>query len=115
MPNGEVVRYADARKILSLVPPYNLDCYFQHFSLDGMPVPFGYLGAEPAGWTPLYPERTRAHADVLAIESDPTRLLEAVELRATCSEGILGLAGMTALAAEDEPSAGLAAGQSPSR
>ncbi|NLB96798.1 MAG: hypothetical protein GX785_13940 [Armatimonadetes bacterium] len=117
VPNGEVVlRYADGtRKILSLVPPYNLDCYFQHFSLDGMPVPFGYLGAEPAGRTPLYPERTRAHADVLAIESDPTRLLEAVELRATCSEGILGLAGMTALAAEDEPSAGLAAGQSPSR
>jgi len=38
------------------------------------------------------------NANALAIKCDPSRVLESVELRATCSEAAIGLAGMTALA-----------------
>ena len=38
-----------------------------------------------------------ARTDALEIHCDPSSVLEAVELRATCSEGVLGLAGMTAV------------------
>jgi len=38
------------------------------------------------------------NAAALAIDCDPSRFLESVELRATCSEAVIGLAGMTALA-----------------
>ena len=102
LPNGEVVlRYADGQSALtSLIPPFNLDCYFQHFSLAGVPVPFGQLAAFPAGWTPIHTGMAKAHADALAIECDPTRVLASVELRATCSEAVVGLAGLTALEAK---------------
>ena len=95
IPNGEVVlHYADGRQtIQSLVPPFNLDCYFQHFSRQGVPVPLGTLG--PAGF--VHPGMMFPHADSLEIHCDPTVTLESVELRATCSEGVLGLVGMTAL------------------
>ena len=39
----------------------------------------------------------------LAIDCDPSRVLESVELRATCSEAVIGLAGMTALAPKAIP------------
>jgi len=103
IPNGEVVlHYSDGRQSLeSLVPPFNLDCYFQHFSLKGTPVPLGQLDAWPIGWSPIQQNASSAHADALEIACDPDQLLESVELRATCSEGVLGLAGMTLWAAED--------------
>jgi hypothetical protein len=99
LPNGEVVlHYAGGRQTVeSLVPPYNLDCYFQHFSQKGLPVAFARLGPWPAGWTPIHPGLATAHADALEIHCDPSSVLESVELRATCSEGALGLAGMTAV------------------
>ena len=99
LPNGEVVlRYSDGgHAVTSLIPPFNLDCYFQHFSLEGVPVPFGQHG--PGGF--LIPKTTgftSANANALAIDCDPSRVLVSVELRATCSEAVIGLAGMTALA-----------------
>jgi hypothetical protein len=102
LPNGEVVlNYVNGgREIISLVPPFNLDCYFQHFSREGVPVPMGQLGPWPAGWTPIHRGSANAHADALEIVCDKTRELESVELRATCSEGVLGLAGLTALMTE---------------
>ncbi|NCO89731.1 MAG: hypothetical protein COZ06_19050 [Armatimonadetes bacterium CG_4_10_14_3_um_filter_66_18] len=101
VPNGEVIlHYAEGEAaVVSLVPPYNLDCYFQHFSLEGEPVLFGRLGTWPAGWTPISKGLAQAHADALEIKCDPSRPLTSVELRATCSEGAIGLAGMTAVAA----------------
>ena len=100
VPNGEILlRYADGgEEIHSLVPPYNLDCYFQHFSQEGTPVPFGRL-VWPPGWPFIHRGMSAPHADVLSFACDPQRLLEAVEIRATCSEGVLGVAGITALAA----------------
>ena len=102
IPNGEVVlHYAGGRQTVeSLVPPYNLDCYFQHFSRQGLPVTLGRVGPCPAGWTPVCQGMSNAHANALEIPCDPSRVLESVEFRATCSEGVLGLAGMTAVAAE---------------
>jgi hypothetical protein len=104
LPNGEVVlRYADGRRAVTpLIPPFNLDCYFQHFSRAGVPAPFGRLGAFPAGWTPIHRGMAGAHADALEIACDPRCVLESVELRATCSEAVIGLAGLTALAAPDQ-------------
>ena len=100
--NGEVIlHYADGRQTIEpLVPPFNLDCYFQHFSLAGTPVPLGQLGPWPTGWTPIHRGLSSAHADALELRCDPGHVLESVELRATCSEGVLGLAGLTVLAAE---------------
>ena len=101
IPNGEVVlHYAGGRKTVeSLVPPYNLDCYFQHFSRQGVPVALGRLNPQRSGWTPIYQALSSAHADALEIPCDASSDLESVELRATCSEGMLGLAAMTAVAA----------------
>jgi hypothetical protein len=98
LPNGEIVlRYADgSESIESLIPPFNLDCYFQHFSLRGTPVPLGRLGPWPSGWTPIHQGMAEAHADALAVDCDPARVLKSVTLRATCSEGVLGLAALTA-------------------
>jgi hypothetical protein len=97
LPNGEVVlRYADGgHAVTSLIPPFNLDCYFQHFSLEGVPVPFGQLGPEKST---IHRGMASPNANALAIDCDPSRVLESVELRATCSEAVIGLAGLTALA-----------------
>ncbi len=96
IPNGEVVlRYAGGREVVeSLVPPFNLDCFFQHFSRKGVPVPLGKLG--PSGF--IHGGMLFAHADALEIRCDASNVLESIELRATCSEGVLGLLGVTALA-----------------
>ncbi|MBI3945124.1 MAG: hypothetical protein HY321_04340 [Armatimonadetes bacterium] len=101
IPNGEVVlRYAEGEAdVESLIPPLNLDAYFQHFSRAGIEVPLGVLGSWPAGRAPLPREMASAHADALALRCDPTRELTEVEIRATCSEGVLGVVGMTAVAA----------------
>ncbi|MCX6911047.1 MAG: GH116 family glycosyl hydrolase, partial [Verrucomicrobia bacterium] len=100
--NGEVVlRYADGtRAVTSLIPPFNLDCYFQHFSREGVPVPMGQVGPFNTPFSFVPAKWAFAHADALEIACDATRVLESLELRATCSEAVIGLAGMTALAAE---------------
>jgi hypothetical protein len=100
IPNGEVIlHYADGKQsVVSLVPPYNLDCYFQHFSQAGISVPFGQLSFT-SGWSFVHQGLSAAHADALAVDCDPGTILESVELRATCSEGVLGLLAVTAVAA----------------
>jgi len=102
IPNGEVLlRYKGGKQeIVSLIPPLNLDCYFQHFSRQGVPLPLGRLSPGSSGFSFVHQGLSKAHADALEIRCDPLRVLESVELRATCSEGVLGLAGMTALAVE---------------
>jgi len=100
--NGEVVlHYADGTaETISLIPPYNLDCYFQHFSLEGERMTFG-RGVAPGGAFSFVTD-VDSHADALELRCDPTRVLDGVELRATCSEGVLGLLGMTVLASDGE-------------
>jgi hypothetical protein len=94
VPNGEVVlHYAEGKPATTLlIPPYNLDCFYQHFSRQGVAVPLGKFDMEKVPNT-----ATLCHADALEIAADPVRMLKAIELRATCSEGILGLAGLTIL------------------
>jgi hypothetical protein len=48
---------------------------------------------------PVFVGPLDVHADALEIGCDPNKVLRKVELRATCSEGVIGLAGMTALRA----------------
>ncbi len=97
--NGEVIlRYADGREhVESLVPPFNLDAYFQHFARRGVPVPLGRISV-PAGGSFVPGNLMHAHADALEIPCDAAAAIESVELRATCSEGLIGLVGMTVLA-----------------
>ena len=104
IPNGEVVlHYAGGRQAVeSLIPPFNLDCYFQHFSREGVPVPMGQVGPFSTPFSFVPASWAFAHADALEIACDPSRVLISVELRATCSEAVIGLAGMTGLAASTE-------------
>ena len=98
----EAKEKADGKRAgTSLIPPFYLDCYFQHFSREGVPVLFGQLGPFPVGWTPIHRGLASAHADALEIACDAARVLESVELRATCSEAVIGIAGMTALVAKE--------------
>lgn len=98
VPNGEIVlHYADGEpETTSLIPPFNLDAYFQHFSLEGIPVPLGRL--EGGGF--VHPGLSVPHADALRLPCDPARRLVRVELRATCSEAVLGLMGLTLVRAD---------------
>jgi len=103
LPNGEVVlRYAGGRQaVTSLIPPFNLDCYFQHFSREGVPVALGQVGPFSTPFSFIPASWAFAHADALQIACDAIRELQSIELRATCSEAVIGLAGMTALAARE--------------
>jgi hypothetical protein len=100
IPNGEVVLiYTDGeRKTVQLIPPFNLDCYYQHFSREGVEVKLGKLVY--GKWSAVRPQIPDANANSLMIPCDSSRILKAVEIRATCSETILGLAGLTLLTTE---------------
>jgi hypothetical protein len=102
VPNGEVIlHYADGKtQTTSLVPPFNMDAFYQVNSLEGEAVPYGqfvnfpYKGYCPA--TIHYANKlTLCHATSLEIPADPSRELKSVEVRATCSQGILGVVGLT--------------------
>jgi len=99
IPNGEVILAYDdgSRHVESLIPPFNLDGYFQHFARRGTPVPRGRIST-PHGWGFVHPGMMNPHADALEIPCDPSKVLAAVEIRATCTEGVIGVVGMTALA-----------------
>ena len=98
--NGEVVlKYADGSEATtSLVPPYNLDAYFQHFSLEGYPVTVDRM-VLPGGYGFVDARVSGPHADALGIACDGAKTLASVTIRATCSEGVIAVAGMTALQA----------------
>jgi hypothetical protein len=97
IPNGEIIiHYEDGKQeTTSLIPPYNLDCYYQHFSRQGFVVPLGEL-AKPE-WPVCDQQFLLAHGDALNVATDPSRVLKSIELRATCCEGIIGLVGLTAI------------------
>ena len=96
IPNGEIIlHYAGGRTaMISLIPPFNLDTMYQPFSLRGIEVPFGKIRPATLGFTPL--DLVRSHATALEVPCDPAQMLESVEFRAVCSEGVLGIAGLTA-------------------
>ena len=99
VPNGEIVLdYADGtRTIISLVPPYNLDCYFQQFALEGMDVPLGTITKPISGFLMTVGNRTRARAQLLQVPCNPAKALKTIKIRATCSEGVIGVTGLTLL------------------
>jgi hypothetical protein len=98
IPNGEVIlNYADGRRTIeALIPPYNLDCYYQPFARAGEAVTFGQITGHILPWA--FPSgMVKANANALQIACDPARKLESVEIRATCSEGVIGVAGLTVI------------------
>ncbi len=100
IPNGEIVlHYAGGRDVVeALIPPFNLCAAYQHYSLKGLPVPLGRIRPEGFGFVL---GKTGSHADALEIACDPAQTLESIEFRAVCSEGVLGIAGLTAVTAPE--------------
>ena len=105
IPNGEIVlHYVEGEpELISLVPPYNLDCYFQEFSRQGVSVPLGELQWRH-GWSPVNKHMSEAQANALTVLCDPTQTLKEIEIRATCSEGVIGVAALTLLPAARQDS-----------
>jgi hypothetical protein len=100
IPNGEIIlKYEDkTQEVTSLIPPYNLDCYFQAFSQEGTSIEFGELewGKE---WTPCTPGYSQCQAHILKVKSNPDKVLKSIEIRATVTEGVLGINAITMLPA----------------
>jgi hypothetical protein len=101
--NGEVItRYKDGTEtVTSLVPPYNIDTFFQQFAIESSPVRVGKLILGNS-WTfvhMLSPERRAkinfAHGNAVKIDCDPAKEVDSIELRAVCSEAVIGLMGLT--------------------
>jgi hypothetical protein len=99
IPNGEIIlHYTDgSQAVTQLIPPFNLDCYFQHFSREGTKVPLGELVWPTRGFQPIDKRMTEAHADSLIIRCDSKKALRDIEIRATCSEAIIGVAGISVI------------------
>jgi hypothetical protein len=110
VPHGEVIlHYADGKtQTTSLVPPFNMDGFYQVNSLEGEAVPYGQFVDFPyKGYCPATigeaGKLTQCHATSLEIPADPSRVLESVEIRATCSQGILGVVGLTLQTNQQQP------------
>ncbi len=98
IPNGEILlRYADGvTQVEQLIPPYNMDTYFQHYSLKGVPVPLGKLFyVDPWGSGFDNREVLISHADALRIDSNPACVLKEIEFRSVCTESIIAVAALT--------------------
>jgi hypothetical protein len=110
VPHGEVIlHYADGKtQTTSLVPPFNMDGFYQVNSLEGEAVPYGQFVDFPyKGYCPATigeaGKLMQCHATSLEIPADPSRVLESVEIRATCSQGILGVVGLTLQTNQQQP------------
>lgn len=105
IPNGEIWLHYETGdpQLVQLIPPYNVDTYYQHYSLRGAPVRTGRLVYDDP-WSVGFDqyEIVCPHADALRIDADPTRVLKEIELRAVCTESIIALAGLTIIPTEDD-------------
>jgi len=105
IPNGEIIlRYEDGHEELEqLIPPYNMDTYFQHYSLKGVPILMGHLVFDDP-WGGGFDNRDVlvAHGDALLIDADPERVLYEIEVRAVCTESVIALAGLTVVEAGED-------------
>lgn len=104
LPNAALIlRYADGSEDRQeLVPPFSLDCYYQHFNPRGAPVPLGTV--PPGVLLPHYfvTEHYLLHADVVDIcASRPDLPVRELEVRALCSECLLLVFGVTLLRAAE--------------
>lgn len=101
LPNGEIiVHYEDGSKqVEQLVPPYNMDVYFQHFSLEGSKTKFGHL--IDSNWSRGSIPGREAHADVIDFLLDSTKEVKKLEIRSVCTESIIGIMGITLVRNEE--------------
>jgi len=95
------VTYADgSAETTALIPPHNLDCYYQHFSEQGFPVE---LGPKPRGIlssSQYARDYNLLHADVVNIPCDPRRQVVSLDVQVLCTECLLEVLGLTLLEAE---------------
>jgi hypothetical protein len=100
IPNGEIrLHYADgSTKLVQLIPPYNLDTYYQAFARKGASLELGELRASE-GWSPCKPEFLGANALELPLECDAAKVLKSIEVSGTVSEGVIGITAVTLLVA----------------
>ncbi len=101
IPNGEIVlHYEDGTdKLIQLIPPYNLDTYYQPFARAGSFVELGEL-SKPQGWSACHTRFSKPNALELPIECDAAKVLKSIEVRGTCSEGVIGVTAVTVLPAK---------------
>jgi len=103
IPNGEIWLHYETGDptIEQLIPPYNMDTYFQHYSLKGVPVMLGHQrDADPWGYGFDNRDLFFMHADAIKIDADPQRALKSVEIKAVCTESIIAIAGLTVIEAK---------------
>jgi hypothetical protein len=53
-----------------------------------------------SGWSPCQTNLCKAQANALPVECDPARILKAIEVRATVSEGVIGINAISLLPAK---------------
>jgi len=101
IPNGEItLHYTDnTTKVIQLIPPFNLDTYYQSFARSGASLKLGEL-ILPKGWTPSTSEFTAPNALELPIECDSLKELKSIDVSGTVSEGVIGITAITLLPVE---------------
>jgi hypothetical protein len=102
IPNGEIImHYADKTTTsVQLIPPYNLDIYYQPFAREGASVTLGVKKKHSGGWDPCRTKYNKPNALELPVKCNPSKTLESIEIRGTCSEGVIGITAITLLPAE---------------
>jgi hypothetical protein len=100
IPNGEIILSYDdnSSETIQLIPPYNMDCYFQDFSQEGISVEIGELTWDK-GWTPCPQDYCKCQANVLKIACNPNKTLNSITVKATVTEGVIGINAITLLKA----------------
>ncbi|MGI6569496.1 MAG: hypothetical protein ACOX27_00275 [Caldicoprobacterales bacterium] len=100
-PGGEVViRHEDgSERLHQLIPPYTMSCMVQDFCPTAMAIPFGQIrnGGAPLNFGANPKDAYISLSDIVVDASCPVK---EIELKCVASETILGVLGITVLAAE---------------
>jgi hypothetical protein len=99
IPNGEIIMHYTDKTTTSvqLIPPYNLDIYYQPFAREGASVTLGAKKKHSGGWDPCKTKYNKPNALELPVKCNPSKTLENIEIRGTCSEGVIGITAITLL------------------
>jgi len=99
VPAAEVrIHYSDgSTAVTQLIPPLNFDAFFQDFGIDTAALP---LPVEPAygmdhwvGYGGV--DLAQHHLTMTAVDCDPARRVDAIEIHSIATETFIGLAGVT--------------------
>jgi hypothetical protein len=96
-PNARVVlRYEDGTEAAKyLTPPFSLDCYYQHFNLEGAPVELGLRLGFKITSHHYSTDYNILHADIIDMVASSQKKVKEIEIAVLCSECIIMLLGVT--------------------